>query len=255
MNIQQIRNATVIVDYAGSRFLIDPMLGEKGIYPPFPNSARQDQFNPLIDLPFSIDKIIEGIDAVIITHLHYDHWDELAQKVLSKQLKIFVQNESDALSVSDTGFNNVEVLTNHTLFNEVELIKTEGQHGWGNSLEITGSVCGVVFKHPTEENLYVTGDTVWYEAMQKVIDTHEPRVIIANAGGNHFNEGEPLIMDEKDLIELHTAARKATILSVHMEAVNHWGTNRKILKNSLIKLGMEANVYVGDDGESFIFNK
>lgn len=117
MNIQQIRNATVIVEYADTKFLIDPMLGEKGSYPPFPNSPRQDQFNPLVDLPISIDKIIEGIDAVIITHLHYDHWDELAQKILSKQLKIFVQNDSDALIISNMGFKNVEVLTNHTLFN------------------------------------------------------------------------------------------------------------------------------------------
>ncbi|MCY9191071.1 MBL fold metallo-hydrolase, partial [Bacillus mojavensis] len=36
MNIQQIRNATLVVEYAGEKFLIDPMLAEKGAYPPFP---------------------------------------------------------------------------------------------------------------------------------------------------------------------------------------------------------------------------
>lgn len=30
MKIQQIRNATIIIEYAGKRFLVDPMLGEKG---------------------------------------------------------------------------------------------------------------------------------------------------------------------------------------------------------------------------------
>jgi L-ascorbate metabolism protein UlaG (beta-lactamase superfamily) len=35
MNIQLIRNATIVVEYAGSKFLIDPMLAEKGTLPAF----------------------------------------------------------------------------------------------------------------------------------------------------------------------------------------------------------------------------
>ena len=34
MKITQIRNATLIIEYAGKRFLIDPMLGPKGSFPP-----------------------------------------------------------------------------------------------------------------------------------------------------------------------------------------------------------------------------
>ena len=30
MKITQVRNATLVVDYAGRKFLIDPMLGAKG---------------------------------------------------------------------------------------------------------------------------------------------------------------------------------------------------------------------------------
>lgn len=36
MNIQQVRNATIIVEYGGKKILIDPMLGKKGCMPPFP---------------------------------------------------------------------------------------------------------------------------------------------------------------------------------------------------------------------------
>ena len=35
MNIHQIRNATIVVEYSGKKFLIDPMLAEKGTLPPF----------------------------------------------------------------------------------------------------------------------------------------------------------------------------------------------------------------------------
>ena len=36
MNIQQIRNATIIVEYGGKKILIDSMLGKKGSCLPFP---------------------------------------------------------------------------------------------------------------------------------------------------------------------------------------------------------------------------
>ncbi len=35
MNITHIRNATQIIHYAGKRFLIDPMLADKGAWPGF----------------------------------------------------------------------------------------------------------------------------------------------------------------------------------------------------------------------------
>ena len=42
MRIHHIRNATVVVNYAGKKFLVDPFLSEKGTLPPFSHSARQD---------------------------------------------------------------------------------------------------------------------------------------------------------------------------------------------------------------------
>jgi hypothetical protein len=40
MNIKLIRNATIVVEYAGKKILVDPILAEKGAYPPFPNATR-----------------------------------------------------------------------------------------------------------------------------------------------------------------------------------------------------------------------
>lgn len=105
MKITQIRNATLLVEYAGKMFLIDPMLAEKGTYPPFPNSLRQDQNNPLVSLPMSMDHIINDLDAVIVTHLHLDHFDDAAKDVLPKDIKMFVQNEEDAEEVRNAIFN------------------------------------------------------------------------------------------------------------------------------------------------------
>ncbi|MGC3791188.1 MBL fold metallo-hydrolase [Priestia aryabhattai] len=253
MKIKHIRNATLLVEYGGKTFLIDPMLAEKGTYHPFPNSIRQDQNNPLVSLPLSVEEIIDGIDAVILTHLHLDHFDDAAKQALPNDIKMFVQNEEDASVVRADGFKNVEVLTKNTVFEGIQLSKTKGEHGRGEILKRTGLVCGVVFKHKSEKTLYVAGDTVWYSAVEEEINTHQPDVIVVNGGDNQFLEGGSLVMGKEDIYEVHKAAPHATILSVHMEAVNHWTLSREELKSFINEKDMASRVLVPDDGEVYTF--
>ncbi|WP_310877513.1 MBL fold metallo-hydrolase [Priestia megaterium] len=253
MKITHIRNATLLVEYGGKTFLIDPMLAEKGTYPPFPNSIRQDQNNPLVSLPLSVEEIIEGIDAVILTHLHLDHFDDAAKQALPNDIKMFVQNEEDAAVVRADGFKNVEVLTKNMVFEGIQLSKTKGEHGRGEILKRTGLVCGVVFKHKSEKTLYVAGDTVWYSAVEEEINTHQPDVIVVNGGDNQFLEGGSLVMGKEDIYEVHKAAPHATILSVHMEAVNHWTLSREELKSFINEKDMASRVLVPNDGEVYTF--
>ncbi|WP_421535915.1 MBL fold metallo-hydrolase [Priestia sp. D3YE.R1] len=253
MQIKQIRNATIIVEYADKKFLIDPMLAEKGTYPAFPNTIRQDQRNPIVNLPISVEQII-NVDAVILTHLHLDHFDEAAQKILPKDIKMYVQNEEEAKEVRNIGFQDVEVLQEDTVFKGIQLAKTKGEHGRGEELlKLMGEVCGVVFKHSSEKTLYVAGDTVWYEGVQEELDTHTPDIIVVNGGDNQVPEFGSLIMGKEDIYEVYKAAPDAKIIVVHMEAVNHWGLSREELKDSMKEKEMDSRVLVPDDGESYTF--
>jgi len=259
MNIQLIRNATIVVEYAGKKFLIDPMLADKGVYPPFgpeagfPDAPGQDLKNPLVSLPMSIDNIIQDIDAVIVTHMHLDHWDDAAIEALPKDIKLFAQNEEDAAEIRNSGFQNVEVLQENTVFEGIQLVKTKGEHGRGEVLELAGQVCGVVFKHASEKTLYVAGDTVWYDAVQDVIDTYKPEVIVVNGGDNQFTAYGSLVMGKDDVYEVYKAAPNAKIISVHMEAVNHWTLSREELKDFINEKEIASNVSVPNDGESYSF--
>ncbi|WP_454193857.1 MBL fold metallo-hydrolase [Paenibacillus sp. Marseille-Q7038] len=259
MNIHHIRNATAVVEYAGKKFLVDPMLADKGTMPPFgsgvglPPAPREDQNNPLVNLPTSINNIISNIDAVIVTHLHSDHWDEAAKEALPKEIKVFAQNEDDATAIRNDGFKNVEALQENTIFEDIQLIKTKGEHGRGEILKHAGEVCGVIFKHSNEKTLYFTGDTVWYEAVEETINAHKPEIIVANAGDNHFLTSGSLIMGTEDLYEVYKTAPDAKIIAVHMEAVNHWGLSREELKNFINEKEISASVLVPDDGDSYSF--
>ncbi|MGE7113556.1 MBL fold metallo-hydrolase [Lysinibacillus sp. NPDC047702] len=252
MNIQQIRNATVIIEYAEKKFLIDPLLANEGTFPPYPNSLRQDQNNPLVSLPASIDQLI-NVDAVIVTHLHVDHFDEVAKEVLPKAIKMFVQNEEDAKEIKSAGFTNVEILQEDTVFEGVQLMKTAGQHGRGKVLEMTGQVCGVIFHHSSEKKLYVAGDTVWYNGVQKVLEKNLPDIIIVNGGDNQFLQGGSLIMGKDDIYEVYRAAPNAKIVVSHMEAINHWTLSREELRSFLNEKEINDRVLVPEDGEHYMF--
>ncbi|SIT90845.1 MBL fold metallo-hydrolase [Edaphobacillus lindanitolerans] len=252
MHIQLIRNATLNINYAGTKFLVDPFLAEKGSYPPFPDSARQEEQNPLVELPVAIDQLTDA-DAVIVTHLHLDHYDEKAIEVLPKNIPMFVQNDADAEEVRKGGFTQVTVLTEDTEINGICLAKTKGEHGRGEILNIAGDVCGIVFTHPSEKTLYVAGDTVWYHEVEKTIIKYKPDVIVINAGDNQFNTGGSLIMGKEDVHEVYKAAPDAKIIAAHMEAVNHWTLSREELKEYILDHGMQNNVFVPADGEAYDF--
>lgn len=249
LKITQIRNATLQIEYAGKTFLVDPMLADKGTYDPFPMSVRQDQKNPLIDLPMSIEEIID-VDAVIVTHLHLDHWDEVAAKHLPKTISLFVQNEEDEAILNEQGFTNTTVLSENTLFEEIQLIKTVGEHGRGEILNMAGLVCGVIFKHSSEKTLYVAGDTVWYEGVEQTLETYTPEIIVVNAGDNQFLQGGSLVMNEQDVLAVANKLPNATIIASHMEAVNHWNLSRADLRIFAKEHSIDNQVIVPNDGDS-----
>lgn len=258
VRFQQIRNATVKLEYADTTFLVDPMLAEKGAYPGFEGTVNSHLRNPTVELPMSIDDAMEA-DAVILTHLHPDHWDEAAKKRLPKSIPIFAQNEEDAQSIRSDGFSNVGVLSENTVFRGTQLSLTDGQHGSDEMLAqlgtVLGKVSGVVFERPGYETVYLAGDTVWNAHVVEAIDRYQPDVIILNTGYARvlgFDGG--ILMGKKDLYRAYQKAPKATLIGSHMEAVNHATQTRQELRDYISEKGMDPQrVLIPEDGETYRF--
>lgn len=252
MNIRQIRNATMLINYADMRFLIDPFLAKKGAYPPFPNTTNQDKFNPTVDLPITIEEII-NVDVVIVTHLHLDHFDSTAKEVLPKDIRIIAQSENDVETIRNEGFQNVESLTNVSRIGNIRLTRTDGKHGTGEIGTLMGEVSGVVFQHPDEKTLYIAGDTIWCNDVQNAINLHHPEMIIVNGGAAQFLQGDPIIMTKEDIYQTYMEAKHSTIIVSHMEAVNHCLLTRKELRKFIAEKGLSNKILVPNDGESISF--
>ncbi|QXB03296.1 MBL fold metallo-hydrolase [Aeromonas sp. FDAARGOS 1416] len=260
VEMQQVRNATVKITYAGTTFLIDPMLAKKGTYPGFEGTYRSNLRNPMVELPGSVEDVISGVDAVIVTHTHLDHWDDAAQKVLPKDIPLFAQHEADAQLIRSQGFKNVRVLTDKAEFGGVKITKTGGQHGTDKMYadpthaQLLGEAMGVVFQAKGYKTLYLAGDTIWRKEVDQAIETYNPEVIVLNAGKAKLIGYEgAIIMGEEDVLHASQAAKNAKIVAVHMDAVNHMSLTREELRTYVKKQGIESRVDIPEDGESLAF--
>ena len=260
VEMQQVRNATVKITYAGTTFLIDPMLAKKGTYPGFEGTYRSNLRNPMVELPGSVEDVISGVDAVIVTHTHLDHWDDAAQKALPKDIPLFAQHEADAQLIRSQGFKNVRVLTDEAEFGGVKITKTGGQHGTDEMYAVPalakplGEAMGVVFQAKGYKTLYLAGDTIWRKEVDQAIETYDPEVIVLNAGKAKMTGYEgAIIMGEEDVLRASQAAKNAKIVAVHMDAVNHMSLTREELRAYVKKQGIESRVDIPEDGASLAF--
>ena len=104
MKLQLIRNATLRIQYAHLELLVDPMFSDAKANPPVFNSAN-DRRNPLVPLPFSMTDMLRP-NAVLVTHLHPDHWDQDAIDALPKSTPILCQ-PGDEDTLASQGFASV----------------------------------------------------------------------------------------------------------------------------------------------------
>ncbi len=141
MKMQLIRNATMKITYAGRTILTDPMLSSKGAFDPFAGIAR----NPTLELPFQAEEVVKGIESVIVTHGHPDHFDKAASEAIPKEMVVFSQPE-DGARMTEEGFQNVIPIETSYTWEGITLTRTGGKHGSGKILELTGMSPGLYLR-------------------------------------------------------------------------------------------------------------
>jgi L-ascorbate metabolism protein UlaG (beta-lactamase superfamily) len=249
MQIQLIRNATLRMTYGNRTFITDPYFAPKHSQEPLIGKSR----NPIVDLPFSAKDILADIEMVLVSHLHPDHFDSLAQQQLPKHIQIYCQ-PGDEHQIKGAGFSNVSVVDGSVDWHGVTITRVLGQHGNENWAAQMGSVSGFIFRAAHEPTIYWTGDTIWCESVKQVVLETEPDIIITHSSGASFEPGEPIIMDAQQTIEVCQAAPQATVIAIHMETFDFDTVSRRDLRALAEAEGIDARqLLIPADGEILVF--
>lgn len=251
-DVRLIRNATLKIQYAGKTILLDPMLGEKGTE----MSALGVNLNPRVHLTMPVSEVLKGVDFVLLTHAHIDHYDPAAKRLISQNMPWYVQPaDYDSVAVKDH-FRNTTVIKENVNVGGITIIRIAGNHGRGKLGEMMGASSGYVLKADGQPTLYVMGDCVWNEVTQKAVKEHQPEYIVVNSGGAILppmsKTDGPIIPNEAETMQIIDDCPVNTrFIAVHMDAIDHCQTTRAILRNEARHHGTDmSRLIIPEDGES-----
>jgi L-ascorbate metabolism protein UlaG (beta-lactamase superfamily) len=250
MKIQLIRNATLRLHYAGRGILIDPYFAPKFSRPSYAGRSP----NPLVDLPCSPDEVLAGVELIIVSHLHSDHFDPEAQRLIPKAWPIICQ-PGDEVTIRGRGFQQVTPLTDSLQWQGIRISRVPGQHGEGEVLAEMGPVSGFVFQTPNEPTIYWVGDTIWYEGVQATIEKFRPHIIITHSCGAIWNGSGPIVMDAAQTVAVCRAAPASTVVATHMDALDHAQVSRADLRIYAEAAGIsDRQLLIPADGDALGWN-
>jgi L-ascorbate metabolism protein UlaG (beta-lactamase superfamily) len=154
------------------------------------------------------------LDAVLLSHLHGDHFDRVAKEKLPKHLPILT-NRHGAAKLKVWGFTETQPLKpweSHTETRGDEVLKVTsvpGTHAPGPLAALLPPVMGSVLEWSVcgeqRLRLYITGDTLYKPSLREVVERHGPLDgMVTHLGGTRVL-GVLVTMDAEqgaDLVEL-----------------------------------------------------
>ena len=221
--LQFIGNATVVLRLGPFTLLTDPNFLRRGQWSHFGQGLvsrrRKDPALTLDQLP--------PLDAVVLSHLHGDHFDRVAARGLDHDLPILTTPHA-ARALSKRGFRDTVPLTT---WQDLTLTKADatlsvtalpGQHALGPFARLLPPVMGSMVEYwssPTSAPLrvYFSGDTLVHPALATIRD-HYDRIDLAvlHLGGTKFL-GLLLTMDGEQGVDLATLLRPHRTIPVHYD--------------------------------------
>jgi L-ascorbate metabolism protein UlaG (beta-lactamase superfamily) len=225
------------------------MLSAKGSLPPVILTANKFK-NPLTDLPINLDSIVKYVDFLLLTHLHFDHFDKKAIKILLKNTPVLC-SKIDSCKLKGLGFSSIHAIQNDYEVDGIKIIRYPAIHGQGLLKYLMGKGSSYLLNYQ-ECKIFLTGDCIWTESLKNRITADEPDIIIANAGAASFKIGKPITMSVNDIKEMAQLFNKSKILVVHLDALNHCSETGNFSK---IQTQNYSNIHVPNEGEIIVFRR
>ncbi|WP_346620558.1 MBL fold metallo-hydrolase [Blastococcus montanus] len=206
-------NATMLLRIGGFTLLTDPSFLRRGqrAY------LGKGLWTKRLTDPALQPAQLPALDAILLSHLHGDHWDDVATRHLDKETPLVTTQEA-AAALSRKGFaatSDLRPWQQHVLAGgpageeELRITAVPGVHGPGPLAHVLPPVMGSVLELVRHGEVgwrgYISGDTLYRPFLGEVLERCGPLdVVIPHLGGTKAL-GLTVTMDGRqgaDLVEL-----------------------------------------------------
>lgn len=230
INVIYLRGPTIILEIGGLRLMTDPTLDPAGeMFNINDKPAYQKTTGPT-------GTDIGKIDAVLLSHdQHGDNLDHAGRAFLKSVAKTYTTKiGAGRLAGNAVGLSPWDSIV---LNDEISITATPARHGPAGSEHITGDVTGFIVT-TADTQIYITGDTVFYEGIQEVARKFAPEYVFIFAGAAKPRGPFSVTMSTNDAIDTAFAFPSATIIPVHFEGWSHYTETGEMLRDSFTALGI-----------------
>ncbi len=223
-SLQFIGTATTLLRLGGFTLLTDPNFLHKGERAYLGRGLFSKR---LTDPALGIDDL-PPLDAVVLSHLHGDHFDRRARRGLEKSLPIITTRHA-ARRLRLQGFENAVALdtwSSHELrrgLSSLTVTSLPGRHAPGQAARVLPPVMGSLLEFregPDSEpfRVYVTGDTLNVPELQQIVDAY-PRLdaMVLHLGGTRILGLLLVTMDGEQGADLLERVRPSVTVPVHFD--------------------------------------
>jgi L-ascorbate metabolism protein UlaG (beta-lactamase superfamily) len=253
MRITLLRNATLVVEGAEQRLVVDPSLAPPRRRPPLSWIRSRPALNPTVPLPAGSRDRLTGITGALVTHFrfgHADHLDAGGKRLLAGAGVPTACQPADARTLRRAGIDAHPVSPDQTIsLLGGELTSVPAEHGRGLVGRMMGPGVGFLLRLPGEPSLYLSGDTVLTDAVRAVLERERPDVAVLHSGGAQLDIGSPILMTLEEQLEFVRLA-PGRVIAVHLEALDHCGITRAKLNDALETAGISDYVDIPADGQT-----
>ena len=166
------------------------------------------------------------LDAVVLSHMHGDHWDRVARRGLPHHLPVFTTPKA-ARALHRQGFRAAEGLAtwaSTTVTRDggtLQITAMPGRHATGLARHLLPPVMGSMLEYRRDsgqvaQRLYISGDTLLVDDL-RAIPRRYPALDVAvlHLGGTTLPGGLLVTMDARQGADLTELLRAATTIPIH----------------------------------------
>ena len=254
-----VGNATVIIRFAGFTILTDPNFLHAGdhVHLGYGLQARR-LTNPAIEID-----ALPPIDAVVLSHMHGDHFDPLVKERLSKQLPILTTPEAvgelkEHDFIQPVGLHLWESAVLRKGDATLKVSALPGTHGPGPITAVLPEVHGhlLEFSDPkgeTRYRIYISGDTLVHEDLKRIPEQY-PDIDLAllHLGGTRVL-GLTVTMDGKQGAQALQIIAPHEAIPIHYNDYDRFKSPLSEFQQAVKEAGLADKVRYLKHGETYRF--